>query len=409
MVIRQGYGIRAVALAVMGAAVGCGAPTLSPLAAAEPGAKVLPAAEIATYPDGRPAAKYRLEAKDYGVVFRHGQGPNQCDYFGARDVWVWEHRGSYYMHYDGAGPKGWLTCLATSGDLVNWTAKGPVLELGKPGADDSASASYGVTYFDGNVWHMFYMGTPHVTPPPDLVPAFPYLTLKARGNSPAGPWTKQPDVVPFRPKPGTYYRDTASPGHIIKQRDEYLMFFSAAMKRTIGIARTKDLDGPWTIDPRPIVPPEEQVENTSLYFEPANQTWFLFTNHVGQKVKDGLEYTDALWVYWTKDIDRWNAANKAVVLDSRNCTWSRHIIGLPSVVAVGNRLAVFYDGNSAERMPTGHKNHMNRDMGVAWLDLPLVPPLSESGDPLYPASRTPGFDFPDFPGGGKSAAVVLGG
>jgi hypothetical protein len=28
------------------------------------------------------------------------------------------------MHYDGAGPKGWLACLATSTDLAHWAKKG---------------------------------------------------------------------------------------------------------------------------------------------------------------------------------------------------------------------------------------------------------------------------------------------
>ena len=86
--------------------------------------------EIQTgYPDHRPT-RYRLEAKDQGVVFRHGTGPGQCDYLGARNVWVYESDGTYYMHYDGAGPKGWLCCLATSKDLLNWTPKGPVLNFG---------------------------------------------------------------------------------------------------------------------------------------------------------------------------------------------------------------------------------------------------------------------------------------
>lgn len=71
------------------------------------------------------------------------------------------------------------------------------------------------------------------------------------------------------------------------------------------------------------MPLAEQIENSSLYFEPANQTWFLFTNH----------------------------------------------IGLPSVLKVGNRLAIIYDG------PGGtSKSHMKRDVGLAWLELPLVPP-----------------------------------
>lgn len=230
--------------------------------AAPAGSRVVPAETVVAYPDGRPAAKYRLEAQDQGVVMRHGDGPGQCDILGARDVWVYQAGSTYYMHYDGAGPKGWLACLATSTDLVHWTKKGPVLDFGKPGEEDSASASYGTTYFDGKTWHMFYLGTPHVSPAPDLIPSFPYLTMKARSTSPAGPWIKQKDVVPFRTKPGTYYADTASPGQIIKAGGEYLQFFSASMKRTIGIARTRDLNGPWSIDPQPIFSPEEVGTST---------------------------------------------------------------------------------------------------------------------------------------------------
>jgi predicted GH43/DUF377 family glycosyl hydrolase len=336
--------------------------------AAEPASR-----PAAAYPDGRPSASLRMEARDAGVVLRHGGGPERCDELGARDVWVWEAGGKYYMHYDAAGPKGWLCSLATSGDLAHWTKKGPVLGLGSAGASDSKSASYGVTcLFDGR-WHMFYLGTPNVTPPPELIPAFPYLTLKAEADSPAGPWRKRYDVVPFRTRPNTYYSDTASPGHVVKVGDEYRMFFSASavkdgkIKRTLSIARTRDLDGPWRLDPKPIFPIEEQVENSSLYYEPANRTWFLFTNHIG--LLDGAEYTDAVWVYWTRDLDHWDAARKAVVIDGQNCTWSKRCIGLPSVVPVGKRLAVFYDAPGGESI-----SHMQRDVGLAWLDLPLSPP-----------------------------------
>ncbi|MGW8256986.1 MAG: hypothetical protein ACWGMZ_05840, partial [Thermoguttaceae bacterium] len=307
---------------------------------------VLVEEELPAYSDSRPVAWYRLEAKDHGVVYRHGQGPDDCDYLGARDVWVWKYKDLYYMHYDGAGKKGWLACLATSKDLVNWTPKGPVLDFGKPGTPDSASASYGTVYFDGKTWHMFYLGTPNVSPPPNFVPHLPYSTLVAESDSPTGPWKKRYDVTPFKPTPDTYYSGCASPGQIVKKGDEYLMFFAAATNRpilrTIGIARTRNLEGPWTIDPEPIVPLREQVENSSLYFEKANNTWFLFTNHIA--IEGRLEYTDAVWVYWSKDLNHWDAANKAVVLDPQNCKWSKQTIGLPSVVVLGNRLAVFYDG-----------------------------------------------------------------
>jgi hypothetical protein len=42
---------------------------------------------------------------------------------------------------------------------------------------------------------------------------------------------------------------------------------------------------------------------------------------------------------------------------------------MPSVIVVGKRLAIFYDapgGNST--------SHMGRDLGLAWLELPLSPP-----------------------------------
>jgi hypothetical protein len=115
-----------------------------------------------------------------------------------------------------------------------------------------------------------------------------------------------------------------------------------------------------------MVPIEEQVENSSLYRESTTGIWFLFTNHIGL---DGGEYTDAIWVYWTDDLDRWDPARKAVVLDGRNCGGSKRCIGLPSVVRVGDRLAVFYDAPGGEST-----SHMRRDVGLAWLELPLIAP-----------------------------------
>lgn len=344
--------------------------TLRPLASL----LALPVLAQTFYEDGRPAASLRLPARDYGVVLKHGDGPGDCDRYGARDVWVWENGGTYYMHYDAAGPHAWLSALATSRDLVHWEKKGPVLQLGAPGDDDSKSASYGVTYRDGKVWHMFYMGTPNTSPAPDRIPAFPYLTMKARASSPAGPWTKQPGVTPWRPTPGGYNSVTASPGFTIRHKDEYLQYYSAATqdpvtrktRRTIALARTRNLDGPWTLGAEPLLPLDEQIENTSLYYEPANRTWFLFTNHIG--IRNGREYTDAVWVYWSRDPEHWDPRNKAVVLDTANCRWSPNVIGLPSVVRVKNRLALFYDGLAEDSL-----SHMRRDIGLAWLDLPLSP------------------------------------
>ncbi len=47
----------------------------------------------------------------------------------------------------------------------------------------------------------------------------------------------------------------------------------------------------------------------------------------------------------------------------------------------GKRLAVFYDGNASAKMPVGVKSHMDRDVGLAWLDLPLIPPAELADEP----------------------------
>lgn len=333
------------------------------------------AVEPHRYSDGRPAASLRLDADDAGIVIRHGEGPSDCDIYGAREAIIFEHKGEYFLHYDGAGPDGWLACLAVSKNLSDWELLGPVLDLGTNGSDDSASAASPWVIHDGSQWHMFYLGTPNASLPPDRCPAFPYLTLKATSSDPRGPWTKQYDIVPFRTKPDTFYSATASPGHVLKRGSEYLMFFSGStpypdVKRTLGIARTDDLNRPWKVDPYPIVPLDQQIENSSLYYEDATGVWYLFTNHIGIN-DERQEFTDAVWVYWTSDLDKWDINDKAVVLDGSNCKWSSECVGMPSVLKCGDRLAVFYDAPGGDSM-----DHMHRDIGLAWLDLPLTRPDS---------------------------------
>lgn len=329
---------------------------------------------LSPYIDGRPTATLRMDATDSGPFLRHGSGPNRCDYLCMREAICFKAGDTYYLYYDGAGATGWRACLATSKDLKHWDLKGPVLELGAPGEKDSVAACSPWTVFDGEWWHMFYVACATMSPPPDWIPVPPYYTLAARSRHPYGPWIKQKQVVPFTTQPGTYYSMEASPGQIVKQGDEYLMFFSAATftakdvyKRTLSIARTRNLDGAWQVDPEPILPLDQQVENSALYFEPSNQTWFLFTNHIGID-EQRREYNESIWVYWSRDLNKWDPEKRAVVLDHKNCHWNVRDIGMPSVVKVGNRLALFYDAPAAATDNTG------RNLGLAWLALPLRPP-----------------------------------
>lgn len=324
------------------------------------------------YLDGRPTAKMRLRIQDQGIVLPYGTGPDRCDYLGARDMWVFEADGTYHLFYDGAGPEGWRCCHAVSQDMVNWRVLGPILELGETGQPDSAYAGYGATIYEEGRWHFFYVGCEQTSPPPARIPVMPYENLKAEADSPYGPWKKRYDLRPFKTEPGTYYEGACNPGHIVKVGDEYLMFISVAtlpyrgVKRTLALARTQRLDTAWQIAPEPILPLEEQVENAAVYYEETNGTWFVFTNHVG--LTELGEYRDAVWVYWTQDINVWNPANKAVVVDGQSCTWSKKSIGMAAVARVGDRLGLIYDAPGGDSV-----DNMQNSLGLAWIDLPLIP------------------------------------
>ncbi len=328
-------------------------------------------AQISHYADGRPVAILRIACKDEGIVMRYGSGPDSCDTYGAREAVVNKEGDTYSLFYDGAGKDGWIACRAESKDLRNWSKKGPILTLGAPGSKDAKSASSPWVIKDKNTWHMFYVGTPNTTPPPYRIPAFPYLTMKAQSKSLKGPWIKQYNVVAFPPKENSYYTVTSSPGFVVRHKNEFLQFFSGAtqegktVKRTLGIARTQDLNKSWTIEENPLVPLEEQIENSSVYFDAPTKTWYLFTNHIGINEKKE-EYTDAIWVYWSKDINKWNTQDKAIVMDGKNCSWSTGAIGMPTVIKVGKKLALLYDASEGASI-----SHMRRSIGLAWMDLPL--------------------------------------
>jgi hypothetical protein len=240
---------------------------------------------------------------------------------------------------------------------------------------DSGSASYGTTYYASDKytdrWIMYYLGTSNVSDPINKIPSLPFLTLEAESNRPGGPWVKNYDKSPFSPAANTYYSASASPGMIIKQNGEHFMFFSSStivggkIERTIGLARSLDLIR-WQIDSSPILPIEEQIENASLYYQPSNTTWYLFTNHVGID-ENGVEYTDSIWVYWSKYLLFWNPIHKAVVIDRSNTTEHYKCIGLPSVITTGRELYVYYDSPGRDSI-----SHMGRDVGLAVVDLPIT-------------------------------------
>ena len=267
---------------------------------------------------------------------------------------------------------------ATSTDLISWTVKGNIIPLGKHNELDTNCVCWGVTLFDGVQYLMYYTGSNKQTPAPEIIPLAPYTTLQAHARTLAEPWIK--DGTPFLPKPGTYYSDTASPGAVVQNGNEFLQFFAAAqnidgkMMRTIGVARAPSMAGPWSVKALPLLPQTEQIENASLYFQPSSKQWFMFVNHIGL-ASDGIrEFADAIWVYWSNDLNSWSPAQKAVVMDGASSKWSKAAIGLPTIIEKDDKLAVIYDGSkTATNLPTLSDN-LYRDIALAWIQLPIKTP-----------------------------------
>lgn len=328
------------------------------------------------FSDGRPPAFWGLQVEDSGEVLKRGQGPDSSDREGAREPVVTQIGEQYLLHYDGAGARGWLACAAVSTDLVSWTRQGPILDFGPPGSRDAGGACSPWIIEHQGIWHMFYLGSRTATPPPERVPESPYPSLKARASSPWGPWVKQPEVQVIALN-STLPSPDSSPGAVVREANGWRQYFSmgrsvpglAAPQRTLIHGRTEDLNATWTFEGAPLLPWEEQVENSSVYFDETSGHWFLFTNHIGIDEAGG-EYADAVWVYWSRDPSRFDPRNKAVVMDGSTSRWAHGAIGMPAVVKVGERLALLYDG-----VPGDGRGHLPRNIGLAWIRLPLRPPF----------------------------------
>ena len=142
--------------------------------------------------------------------------------------------------------------------------------------------------------------------------------------------------------------------------------------RGVGIARTDDLTAAddydklegnfWGTDPRPHHPLAGRRGKRDAVSRRQRREMVSFVNHIDPS----NSYTDAIWMYWTDDPNHWDAGNKAEVLSSRNCSWTHGAIGMPSVLRVGDRLAMMYDGSV-----NGDTSHFNRDIALAYIDLPL--------------------------------------
>lgn len=344
--------------------------------------------------------------RDLGIVLSPdapGEAMHPWDGGGMREAVLMAENGWYYLSYDGAMPGArpdsyWNACLARSHDLLHWEKIGPRLRtaaLSHPDGTpeqykDLRSASSPWTFFDGKKWHIYYLGADHCSP--EGIPAFAYSTMYAWADTLEGVWHQRSEEPGMGTqlclalgKPGEWDDVTASPGPVMENpyyvpadgsSRRYVMIYSGSCsgvtKRSLGLAYTDTLDTTgacgdpdgafWEKDPAPILPPEDDIENASVYFEEESGLYWLFTNHIYQNA-----YTDSIWVYWSHDLRHWDPANKAIVMDASCNGWAKGAIGMPSVIKKDDgHLMMLFDAVRGDGI-----GHLERHIGAAEIALPI--------------------------------------
>ena len=317
-------------------------------------------------------------------IIEHGNAPEKCDLRGARDCFLFKDKEIFYLYYDAASEKSWGCCLARSTNLEKWELLGRVSFFGKGIHEEGAG--YGPVHKFSNNYYMYYLSFIHIGEMG--VPGFPYLTGLAVAKHPAGPWEKiaTEPLIPLGNK-GEPDSVCACAPHVHFINGKYRAFYSAQttepeILRGVGLATAEHPEGPWKKTPQPIIPGTEQVENPMLYYEQKLDLWFLWANRVishpkfGSKRRENswhaADYTDAIVVYWSKKFDRWDINNKSIALDNKSVKWVKGPIGLPGICIHNNKLYVVFDGCKNPISRDLENIHYNRDIGIAFYNLPLT-------------------------------------
>ena len=169
-----------------------------------------------------------MDAADSGPILRHGVGPDRCDFLGAREAICFRFKGTYYLHYDGAGPTGWRSLSGRERGICGigicgvqcwiWGRRAQTMRGRRARLGRCSTASGGTCF----MW-----ARERQRPRRTGFRQCPTSRWRRRARIRRG---RGGNKMWFRSglRQGTYYADTASPGQVVKLGDEYRMFFSAA-------------------------------------------------------------------------------------------------------------------------------------------------------------------------------------
>lgn len=148
---------------------------------------------------------------------------------------------------DGPFFTGWQIGHATSSDGLSWSkdAANPVVAVGAPGEWDEVSLSKPAVLFDGEQFHMWYVGGN------SSLAAAGYAT-----SSDGSAWTKYGDNPVMRPdSPESWEGASVAPHTVIQRNGSYQMwYYGGPPQRPFQIGYAESSDGiSWSKNPGPVI------------------------------------------------------------------------------------------------------------------------------------------------------------
>ncbi|HUS52081.1 MAG TPA: hypothetical protein VMX77_01290 [Candidatus Bathyarchaeia archaeon] len=355
------------------------------------------------------------------------------DYFGQREPYPYydSTSGWYYLFYDGQEVGGenyvvnTISVAKSRSPLGPWIKK-PVKIEGVIRWWETYSIGSPCIFKEGNYYYMFYLASAGVYNPDE--PLFKvggdYRIGLARATTLDGSWIKLKGDGTLNPtssndKPllprgieDDYWDNIFNTSFVslLKKDGQFFLFYTGHGDRGfgVGLARASSILGPYQKLNPPgkndniIIPPEEMVENLSLYFDQPSNSWFLFGNYLKIGCGCACRGGQGTVVYRTQDPFNWDISKKKylVMVDenypcpakpyedfdiyNQQSSQFRGHAGVPGIVKdpQQDQLYLYFDANDFNMADQNDpQNHFFRDLYLMQIpieQLRALLPLGES-------------------------------
>jgi hypothetical protein len=356
------------------------------------------------------------------------------DYFGQREPYPYYDPVSdlYYLFYDGqeVGVNNYVVNTISMAKSLSpfgpWIKKTVKVE-GAIRWWESYAIGSPCIFKEGNHYYMFYLASAGVYSPGE--PLFKvggdYRIGLARATTIDGPWVKlkgdgtlnsaSSDDKPLLPR-GTedgYWDNIFNTSFVglVKKDGQYLLFYTGHGDRGfgVGLAKAGSILGPYQKfnyqgkNDNIIIPPEEMVENLSLYFDQPSNSWFLFGNYLKIGCGCPCRGGQGVVVYRSQDLFNWDISKKKylVMVDenypcpaipyedfniyNQQSSQFRGHVGVPGIIKDPklDQLYLYFDANDFNMADQNDpQNHFFRDIYLMQIPLEQLRALLPFGENL---------------------------